>query len=57
MALTSADLARLGPQAQKQVLDKLAGAQKPKKANTETARSCATESSLIPSVRRRGSAS
>ena len=31
MALTSADLARLGPQAQKQVLDKLAGAQKPKK--------------------------
>lgn len=28
MALTSADLARLGPQAQKQVLDKLAGAQK-----------------------------
>lgn len=32
MALTSADLARLGPQAQKQVLDKLAGAQKPKKS-------------------------
>lgn len=31
MALTSADLARLGPQAQKQVLDKLAGEQKPKK--------------------------
>ena len=29
MALTSADLARLGPQAQKQVLDKLAGTQKP----------------------------
>lgn len=57
MALTSADLARLGPKAQKQVLDKLAGAQKPKKANTETARSCATESSSIPSVRRRGSVS
>lgn len=32
MALTSADLARLGPAAQKQVLDKLAGAQKPKKS-------------------------
>lgn len=32
MALTSADLVRLGPQAQKQVLDKLAGAQKPKKS-------------------------
>ena len=32
MALTSADLARLGPQAQKQVLDKLAGTQKPKKS-------------------------
>ena len=32
MALTSADLARLGPQAQKQVLDKLAGAQKSKKS-------------------------
>ena len=32
MALTSADLARLGPQAQKQVLDKLAGAQRPKKS-------------------------
>ena len=32
MALTSADLARLGPKAQKQVLDKLAGAQKPKKS-------------------------
>ena len=32
MALTSADLARLRPQAQKQVLDKLAGAQKPKKS-------------------------
>lgn len=31
MALTSADLARLGPAAQKQVLDKLAGAQKQKK--------------------------
>lgn len=31
MALTSADLARLGPQAQKQVLGKLAEAQKPKK--------------------------
>ena len=28
MALTSAELARLGPQAQKQVLDKLAGTQK-----------------------------
>ena len=32
MALTSADLARLGPQAQKQVLDKLAGTQKPQKS-------------------------
>ena len=32
MALTSADLARLGPQAQKQVLDKLAGTQKPGKS-------------------------
>lgn len=32
MALTSADLAMLGPQAQKQVLDKLAGTQKPKKS-------------------------
>lgn len=32
MALTSADLARLGPQAQKQVLDKLAGTQKPKRS-------------------------
>ena len=32
MALTSADLARLGPAAQKQVLDKLAGAQRPKKS-------------------------
>lgn len=32
MALTSADLARLGPKAQKQVLDKLAGEQKPKKS-------------------------
>ena len=32
MALTSADLARLGPKAQKQVLDKLAGTQKPKKS-------------------------
>ncbi len=32
MALTSADLARLGPAAQKQVLDKLAGTQKPKKS-------------------------
>lgn len=32
MALTSADLARLGPQAQKQVLDNLAGEQKPKKS-------------------------
>lgn len=32
MALTSADLARLGPQAQKQVLDKLAGTQKPPKS-------------------------
>lgn len=32
MALTSADLARMGPKAQKQVLDKLAGAQKPKKS-------------------------
>ena len=32
MALTSADLARLGPQAQKQVLDKLAGTQQPKKS-------------------------
>lgn len=32
MALTSADLARLWPQAQKQVLDKLAGTQKPKKS-------------------------
>ena len=31
MALTSADLARLGPAAQKQVLDKLAGAQKQEK--------------------------
>jgi hypothetical protein len=31
MALTSADLARLGPQAQKQVLDKLEGMKKPKK--------------------------
>lgn len=31
MALTSADLARLGPAAQKQVLDKLVGAQKQKK--------------------------
>lgn len=31
MALTSADLARLGPQAQKQVLDKLAGEQKLKR--------------------------
>ena len=31
MALTSADLARLGPKAQKQVLDKLAGTQKQKK--------------------------
>jgi len=31
MALTSADLARLGPQAQKQVLDKLVGEQKLKK--------------------------
>ena len=31
MALTSADLARLGPAAQKQVLDKLAGAQQQKK--------------------------
>lgn len=31
MALTSADLARLGPAAQKQVLDKLAGVQKQKK--------------------------
>lgn len=57
MALTSADLARLGPAAQKQVLDKLAGAQKPKKASTATARSCVTASSLIPSARRRGSAS
>lgn len=32
MALTSADLARLGPQAQKQVLDKLVGEQKSKKS-------------------------
>lgn len=32
MALTSADLARLGPKAQKQLLDKLAGAQKPKRS-------------------------
>lgn len=32
MALTSADLARLGPKAQKQVLDKLVGEQKPKKS-------------------------
>lgn len=32
MALTSADLARLGPAAQKQVLDKLAGAQAQKKS-------------------------
>lgn len=32
MALTSADLARLGPAAQKQVLDKLAGAQQTKKS-------------------------
>lgn len=32
MALTSADLARLGPKAQKQVLDKLLGEQKPKKS-------------------------
>lgn len=31
MGLTSADLARLGPKAQKQVLDKLVGEQKPKK--------------------------
>lgn len=31
MALTSADLARLGPAAQKQVLDKLAGTQKQEK--------------------------
>lgn len=31
MALTSADLARLGPAAQKQVFDKLAGAQKKQK--------------------------
>ena len=31
MALTSADLARLGPAAQKQVLDKLAGAQQQEK--------------------------
>ncbi len=31
MALTSADLARLGPAAQKQVLDKLAGEQKQEK--------------------------
>lgn len=57
MALTSADLARLGPQAQKQVLDKLAGTQKPKKASTATARSCATASSSIPSARRRDSPS
>lgn len=32
MALTSADLARLGPAAQKQVMDKLAGAQAQKKS-------------------------
>ena len=32
MALTSADLARLGPKAQKQVLDKLVGEQNPKKS-------------------------
>lgn len=32
MALTSADLVRLGPAAQKQVLDKLAGAQKQEKS-------------------------
>lgn len=32
MALTLADLARLGPQAQKQVLDKLVGEQKSKKS-------------------------
>lgn len=32
MALTSDDLARLGPKAQKQVLDKLVGEQKPKKS-------------------------
>lgn len=32
MALTSADVARLGPKAQKQVLDKLAGTQKPGKS-------------------------
>lgn len=32
MVLTSADLARLGPKAQKQVLDKLLGEQKPKKS-------------------------
>lgn len=33
MALTSADLARLGPAAQKQVLDKMAGEQKQQKRN------------------------
>lgn len=33
MALTSADLARLGPKAQKQVLDKLAGEQKRQKCS------------------------
>ena len=43
MALTSADLARLGPQAQKQVLDKLAGTQKPKKSKADFVYERATE--------------
>ena len=57
MALTSADLARLGPQAQKQVLAKLAGTQKPKKSKYGNRKVVCDGISLIPSVRRRGSAS
>lgn len=51
------DISQLGKDAQAQIMAKMAVQEVKNAASTATARSCATASSSIPSVRRRGSAS